>query len=41
MSGDEAPFTTEQQQKLKEMLSEAVREALQVEREKAPAGEGK
>ena len=31
----------EQQQRLKEMLSEAVREALQVKREKAPVGDGK
>lgn len=40
MSEDGAPFTNEQQQVLKEMLAEAVQEALQVVKEKAQRVDG-
>ena len=39
MSGDETPaFTTEQQEMLKSMMSDAVKEALQAEKDRAPVG---
>ena len=35
MSGEEGPFTSEQQQMLKSMVSDAIKEGLQAEKDKA------